>query len=274
MKKYEVTISSNQVDGHGDAFAKSALEDMVQILNRNYLTWGVEHDPRHPPIGRFGNAWLEDKPNGVILVKAIGELFEPDDILPEEIEKTIVEREHASNQLEIGYDRSYSNSEDEAEINEIAQKFGTIPKFEVKKALEPLSILTFSGCFVLGAIASGFFRQIGADSYIFLKDKLVKLLGRQSEKSKQQLVVFNFTVSHKNEKLLVQTIISSPNEVDIDEFFQQGVYNLDKILPNLFDRRYKLSRLVFMYDSKNGIQFLYAVRKDGFPIGFKKTLSD
>jgi len=274
MKRCEVTIASNQIDGHGDVLAKSALEDVVQILNQNYLTWGVEHDPRNVPIGRFGNAWLEENSDGVIVVKAIGELFEPDDVLPDVIEKTIVERKHTSNQLEIGYDRSYSNAEDEADINEIAQKFGTRPGFEVKKALDPLSILTFSGGFVLGAIATGFFAQIGADSYTFLKEKLVGLLGRQRTKSKEQLVVFNFTVSHKDEKLLIQTIISNPDDVDINEFFQKGVYNLDKILPNLFDRRYKLSRLVFMYDSKNGIQFLYAVRKDGFPIGLKKTFSD
>jgi hypothetical protein len=247
---------------------------MVQILNQNYLTWGIEHDPRHVPIGRFGNGWLEEKPDGVIVVKAIGELFEPDDILPDAIEKTIVERKHATNQLKIGYDRSYSNAEDETDINKIAEKFGTSPGFEVKKALEPLSILSFSGCFVLGAIATGFFAQIGADGYTFLKDKLVNLVGRQRKKSKEQLVVFNFTVSHKDEKLLIQTIIGNPGDVDIDEFFQKGVYNLDRILPNPFDRRYKLSRLVFIFDSKNGIQFCYAVRKDGFPIELKKTLSD
>jgi hypothetical protein len=91
---------------------------------------------------------------------------------------------------------------------------------------------------------------------------------------KEQLVVFNFTVSHKGEKLLIQTIISNPEEVDINDFFQKGIYNLDKILPNLFDRRYKLSRLVFMPDSKNGVRFLYALRKDGFPIGIKKTFLD
>jgi hypothetical protein len=247
---------------------------MVQILKQNYLTWGVEHDPRKAPIGRVADAWPEEKPDGIILVKAMGELFEPDDILPETIERTIVEREHAAGQLEIEYDRSYSNPEDEADINEIAQKFGTSPGFEAKKALEPLSILTFSGGFVRGAIVSGFFSQIGADSYTFLRDRLVKLVRRQSQKLKEQLVVFNFTVSHKGEKLLIQTIISNPEEVDINDFFQKGIYNLDKILPNLFDRRYKLSRLVFMPDSKNGVRFLYALRKDGFPIGIKKTFLD
>jgi hypothetical protein len=268
MKKVEMTIASNQVDLHGDVFAKSALEDMVQALNRNYLPWGVEHDPRHVLIGRVGNAWLEEKSGGVLLIKAIGELFEPDDILPEAIEKTIVEREHASDRLEIGYDRSYSNPEDEADINEIAQKFGTSPEFQAKKALDPLSILTISGVFVFSTIAAGFIGQIGADGYTFLKNKLKTLVRRQHQKSKEQLVVFNFTVSHKGKKLLVQTIVNNPDELKIDEFFQKGIYDLDKIPADFFDDRHKLSRVVYMYD-KNGLQFLYAVRKDGYSVSFE-----
>jgi len=268
VKKTEITISSNQVDRHGDVFAKSALEDMVQALNQNYLPWGVEHDPRHMPIGRVSNAWLEEKPDGLILVKAIGELFEPDDTLPETIEKTIVEREHKSDSLEISYDRSYSNPEDEADINEIAQKFGTSPGFEAKKAFEPLSILTFSGGFVLGAIVSGFFSQIGADGYTFLKNKLTALIQRQRQKSKEQLVVFSFTVTHKGKKLLIQTIIDNPDEIKLDEFFQKGIYKLDKISADYFNNCHKLSRVVFLYD-KNGLHFLYAVRKDGYPVSFE-----
>jgi hypothetical protein len=268
MKKLELTVASNQVDRHGDVFAKSALEDMVQALNQNYLSMGVEHDPRNIPIGRVSNAWLEEKPDGVILVKAIGEMFEPDDILSETIEKTIVEREHTSDRLEISYDLSYSNTEDKADIKEIAQKFGTTPGFEAKKALEPLSILTFSGCFVLGAIFSGFFGQIGADGCAFLKNKLTILIKRQRQKSKEQLVVFNFTVTHKGQKLLVQTIVSNPDELKFDEFFQKAIYDLDKIPADFFDNRHKLSRVVYMYD-KNGLEFLYAVRKDGYPISFE-----
>jgi hypothetical protein len=270
MKKIEMTIASNQVDRHGDVFAKSALEDMVQALNRNYLPWGIEHDPRHVPIGRVSNAWLDEKADGVILVKAIGELFEPDDILPEAIEKTIVERQHATDQLEISYDRSYSNPEDEADIKEIAQKFGTSPGFEAKKALDPLSVLTISGAFLLSAITAGFFGQIGSDGYTFLKNKLTALVRRQRQKSKEQLVVFNFTVTHKGKKLLVQTIVSNPDELKIDEFFQKGIYDLDKISADLFDHRHKLSRVVYMYE-KNGLQFLYAVRKDGYPVSFEFT---
>jgi hypothetical protein len=268
MKKLELTVASNQIDRHGDVFAKSALEDMVQALNQNYLPMGVEHDPRNIPIGRVSNAWLEEKPDGVILVKAIGEMFEPDDILPEIIEKTIVEREHTSDRLEIGYDRSYSNAEDEADINEIAQKFGTNPGFEVKKALDPLSILKISGVFVLSTIAVGFIGQIGADGYTFLKNKLTTLVQRQRQKSKEQLVVFSFTIVHKGKKLLVQTIVSNPDELKIDEFFQKGIYDLDKIPADLFDDRHKLSRIVYTYD-KNGLQFLYAVRKDGYPVSFE-----
>ena len=102
----------------------------------------------------------------------------------------------------------------------------------------------------------------------FLKNKLTALIQRQRQKSKEQLVVFSFTVTHKGKKLLVQTIIDNPDELKLDEFFQKGIYKLDKISADYFNDCHKLSRVVFLYD-KNGLHFLYAVRKDGYPVSFE-----
>ncbi|HUB87370.1 MAG TPA: XkdF-like putative serine protease domain-containing protein [Verrucomicrobiae bacterium] len=167
MKPFEAVLSSNQVDRHGEVMSKGALESAAAVLNKNYVQMGVEHDPRHPPIGRFVEAWIEEQPDGVILLKGRGELFEESDKLPDSVEKFIVEREHAEGPLQISFDRTYNSDADQADIKSIANRFGSEPKQEIKKALEPLSILTIGGAFILGGIASGFFGQIGADAYIF-----------------------------------------------------------------------------------------------------------
>jgi hypothetical protein len=249
---------------------RGALESAADVFNRNYVQMGVEHDPRQPPIGRFIEAWIEEQPDGVILLKGRGELFEESDKLPDSVEKSIVEREHSEGPLQISFDRSYNSDEDQADINAIANRFGSKPRQEIKKALVPLSILTIGGAFILGGIASGFFGQIGADAYTFLKDKLVLLIKRQRSKSKEQLLIFEFTVMHKGQKLLVHTILSSPTDEQIEKFLKQAIYDLDAVVgSDAFSPKLHLSRLVYSYEN-DSLKFLYAVRKDGFPVSFTK----
>ena len=270
MKPFEGVLSSNQVDRHGEVMSKGALESAANALSKNYVQMGVEHDPRHPPIGRFTEAWIEEQADGIILLKGRGELFEDGDQLPETIDKTIIEREYSEGPLQVSFDRSYNSDEDQADINAIANRFGSKPRQEIKKALDPLSILTIGGAFVLGGIASGFFGQIGADAYTFLKDKLVLLIKRQRGKSKEQLLIFEFTVMHKRQKLLVHTILSSPTDEQIDKFLKQAIYDLDAVIgSDAFSPKFHLSRLVYSYEN-DSLKFLYAVRKDGFPVSFTK----
>jgi hypothetical protein len=270
MKTFEAILSSTVVDQHGEVMSKGALESAANILSKNYVQMGVEHDPRHPPIGRFTEAWVEEQSDGVIVLKGRGELFEPEDELPNSIGKTIIEREYPEGHLQLTFDRSYNSDEDHADINAIANRFGSKPRQEIKKAVEPLSILAIGGAFVFGAIASGFLGQIGADTYTFLKDKLVALIKRQRGKSKDQLLVFDFTVTHKGQKLLVQAILSNPTDEQIDTFLKQAIYDLDSAIgSDAFSPKLQLSRLVYLYENQS-LEFLYAVRKDGFPVTYKK----
>ena len=85
MKRFEAILSSTQVDLHGERMTKGALESAAAALRSHYVQMGVEHDPRHPPIGRFTEAWIEELPDGQAILKGAGELFEPGDALPESI---------------------------------------------------------------------------------------------------------------------------------------------------------------------------------------------
>lgn len=91
MKRFEATLSSTTIDAHGEVMSRGALESAAATLKRNYISMGVEHDPRNPPIGRLTDAWIKDLESGLSLLKGVGELFEPGDTLPASVEKTIVE---------------------------------------------------------------------------------------------------------------------------------------------------------------------------------------
>lgn len=268
MKRFESILASNQLDRHGDILARGALESAAELFKRNYLSMNVEHDPRIAPVGRFTDAWIEDRSDGVSVLRGIGELFEEGDELPTHIDKTIVERSYEPGHLQVVFDRSYESEPDITEIRDIASRFGTTPRFEAKKAFEPLSILTIAGSFALGAIAAGFFKEIGSDSYKWLKNKLATLIVNQRAKSKEQLLVFAFTVTHAGRSVLVQTILPNPNEEDIDRFLKDAVYDLDRIPAKHFAPKNHLSRLVYFYENGT-LTFKYAVRADGFPLTYR-----
>src|SRR6266508_4767309 len=202
MKRFEAILSSTTIDAHGEMMSRGALVSAAAALQRNYISMGIEHDPRNPPIGRITDAWVEDLDNGISIIKGVGELFEPGDALPTRVDKRIVEHEYVGDHLVVGYDRTYDTRVDLADINAIGDRFGSKPQLEIKKAVEPLSVLTIDGAFIFGAIAAGFFGQIGADAYLWLKDRLVSLIERQKAKSKEQLLVFEFSVTIDSHRVL------------------------------------------------------------------------
>jgi hypothetical protein len=172
----------------------------------------------------------------------------------------------------VAFDRSYKDDEDQKDIDEICNHFGIRPRYEVKKAVEPLSVLVIgAGVFIFGAIATGFIGQIGADGYNLLKRKLAELIKRQKSKSKEQLISFEFTVSHGGIKILVQTLLPNPTKKDIDAFLEHKIYDLDSLPFKAFDPDSHISRVVYFFENDK-LEFKYAVRKDGFPVTLKPII--
>ena len=268
MKNFEAILSATAIDKHGEMMARSALESAAKTFETHYLPIGVEHDPRNGPIGRMVEAWIEDRPDGISVLKGRGEIFESTDELPKEITKTIVERSYHEGSLVLSFDRTYREPELKGIVDEISNLFGSEPRYEVKKAVEPLSILYIGGAFVLGGIANGFLGQIGADVYSVLKQKLVSLLEKQREKSDTQLLVFEFTVTHRERKVLFQTILTDPTETDISDFLNTAIYDLDDLPIDFHNPELHLSRVVFFLEGGRPV-FKYAVRTDGYSLKYE-----
>lgn len=163
---------------------------------------------------------------------------------------------------------SYQGREFQDDISSLSEALGSKPEYEVKKAVEPLSILILGGAFILGNIAKGFIGSIGSDAYELLKTKLKAMFAKQRKRTKEQLLVFKFTVSYEGHAVAVHTIVTNPDDTALDGMLENAVYDLDKIHPDLFSKRHHLGRLVYMYE-RGKLSFLYGVREDGYPVNYK-----
>lgn len=267
MKHFKGIIATSQIDAHNEAISVDALNDLVERINSDYIPMGIEHDPRVPPKGRLVSARLVRLEDGEHGVEAIGEIFEAGDgteMVSDGREIPLSKLEDG--RLHIEFDRSYSDQEDQDIINEIGRLFSSKPREEIKKALDPLSILTIGGAFVLGAIATGFAKSMGSDAYDSLKAKTKKLLRkRKRDKGQEALLIFRFHVRTNDQDIEVEAILSNPSDEDIDAFFSSGMEQIDSWVSRHFDPSIGMRRITAEYANRE-LRLIFGVRKDAFPI--------
>lgn len=271
MKYVKKIIATSHVDSYGDMFALEALESLVEQIKTMYIPVNIEHDLRIPPHGRLISAKLIMLEDGEYAVEAVSEIFEESD----KIELVNNSREmplytYDIDTLGIHYDLTYKDPESQKIIKEISTVFNATPQEEVKKALEPISILTIGGAFILGAVAGGFFNKLGSDAWDALKEKLKRLLKKQGEKSNERLLTFKFTLISEDSKTISEIILTNPNDDDIESFFNHGFKQLDEISPKYTAPSIGLKKIVFCY-SHGKLSLEYGVRKDAVPIYPKTT---
>src|SRR4030065_241004 len=151
MKKLPARLTSTHIDRHNDRMALSALESLVTHINTAYLPVGIEHDPRIPPVGRIASAEIKELEDGEYAVDAILDIFESGDIIELTDSKRLLPiHENIVGELHISYDRNFRNAEDQILIKEIGELFDARPQEEMKKALDPITVLTIGGAFLRG----------------------------------------------------------------------------------------------------------------------------
>ena len=272
MQKVKARIATTHLDKHGDKLSLRILEDMCKATNESIIPMTVEHDPRIMPIGRYFAAEIVRLEDGEYALDAIGEyFFRGNEKLTQLNNKYVNVEFFDKGHRGICYDRNFKNKEDQENITKLTNllQCNEPASEEIKKALDPLSILKITGCFILGAIATGFLNKIGSDAY----DTLIKLLTtltKRKKEEKEKLLDFNFTVYDSNDKkVATQIILTNPSEDDINNILQYGLKELDRILPyyfhNIHEESHKIVKLVFEY--KNGeFELKYALSDDGLPL--------
>jgi hypothetical protein len=272
MERIEVVLSTTHVDRHNERFSVGALESMVEQVQSNIFPMGVEHDPRIPPVGRIVDAELREREDGEYQVVGTVEIFESGDEIPSlDRDRTVPVRSPDTEGLQAVYDRSYRGEDDQQTIKELVEILGTEPKEEGKKSYEVLSVLTIAGLFMVGRIAGGFFKEMGADAYKSFKSKVKGLLDRKADERDERLMKFNPTVKVDDRLVEIEVILTNPTDDEIESFFEEGLQELDDIIPNHI-RDESINKIVYEYEGRS-ITVNFGLREDGIPVSFPSSNS-
>lgn len=263
MEEVQVVLATTHVDRHGEKFARSALEGMAEDLESKVVPMGIEHDPRVPPQGRIVDAWVQERDDGEHELIGVVEQFEQGDEVPL-LDREIPIRNWGDGNLCVVYDRTYQREGNQEMIREIADLLGSEPRREGKKAWGVLSVLAVGGAFIAGSIASGFFEEIGADAYRLLKSKIKELMSRKAEEEDEYLFKFNPIVEVDGRLVEIEVVLTNPTDEDIEAFFEQGIWELDEIVPKHVQDE-SIKRIVYEYKDR-AVTVEFGVRKDGAPL--------
>jgi hypothetical protein len=238
---------------------------MARKFSASYFPVTVEHDPRITPIGRTSSAELRKRDDGEHELVVTAEIFEEDDGDYAANGKCFNLPNSDRTGLVIEFDRSFCNPEDRQDVLAIGDLLGSKPVEQCKKALDPISILQISGKFALIAIAAGFFGQIGADGWTFLKKRLSELFERKRKLKRDYLFVFDALVAvDSSRRVNVQIIFTNPTGSTFDREYADSLANLDLVLPVYVERLPEMRKFVF--EAKEGeIDLKFALRADCLP---------
>jgi hypothetical protein len=270
MKHLKGIIATSHIDSQNERMTLAALESMVEQINTQRIPMSIEHDPRIPPQGRVVSAQLEELDDGEFAVVAISEVFEEgDEIEFRDDGREMPLREFGDDNLYIIYDNSYRDQSDQELLEEMRTLVSGGTSEYVKKSLDPITVLIIASGFIAGNIASGFFQKVGSDAWDSFKDKLKRLIGRRRGNKSENLLLFQFVIRDADRTLSIETILSDPDDRDIEVFFEQGLKGLDAKVPAYLEDNVHLKKLVLEYaDGK--LKVLFGVRRDAVPIHFEE----
>ena len=270
MRKIRNVLATTHVDRHNEQLALEALESMRTQIRSSFLPFIVNHDPRSAPIGRAVDAEIFELPDGEHSLEAEIEIFESGPLPPLTGDRSMPFRELPKDSFLLTIDRSFSRHHFHDAVSAIEREFGTPVEFYGKKALEPIAILVIgAGNFALGMFAKSFFSRLGKGAADLVLEKLKELFQRRETDDDIPLLKFEFEFEHNGSSRRAEVILTGPSGADIDSFFQEGLSQLDQVLPSCLGGLDGIVQYVFSY-SKDGLIFKFAVRSDAIPL-FPRT---
>lgn len=264
MPILEAVIANTTLDTQGERLTHEAIRQLANSVSSHYIPIGIEHDPRIPPQGRLRSCHVRERPDGELEAVAEMEIFEPDVAVNSELDKEIVIHTGDEN-IVIGYDWTHRDAADKDDLQAIADAFGTTPMYEVKKSADPISIISLTGAFVLGGVASGLFNKIGSDIWDALKSRFARLIATNERRKGEQLLIFRTLIEVDGSIREVETILTNPTTEQIEMFMREGAAVLDQVLPLYTYLQPTLKRLVFEY-SDGELRVSFGVLTDCRPV--------
>lgn len=268
MKKSMAIIANTLIDKRGDRLAVSALESIVEQLQTYYVPVNIEHDPRIPIQGRISGGFLREIEThpGEFEVVANIEIFEGHDCVSTvDSGKEYRLEDIPESGINVRFDRNFNNDIDLQAIDNICEEIKSERSLAIKNSIDPIAVLEIVALVSFGTIAKGFLSKIGGDSWEKVKTEIKKLFGRKKEGEKEKILSLSFRVEKGDVSFDVDVLTTNPKPEEIDALFEEGLKELDLIVPALYRDEAKLKKMVFEY-RKGSMQIKYAVNKDCIPL--------
>ena len=235
-------MSTTHIDKQGGRMTKEAMLSLIEQTNKYYVPMGIEHDPRIPPIGRIEFTELIELEDGEYGIQGTFHIFEKGDQLTyKKNDRRVSIHDDENTKIHLCHDQILSDKKTKELIESLSQILGSEPQLEVKKSLEPISILTIVGAFILGGIFSGFFNKLGSDLY----DKLIETLKVYFSriKEKENLLIIRSISKVRDQLIEIEIIITNPDDSKISRFFEFDIKELDSQLIKLESKLNNISKL-------------------------------
>lgn len=266
MKQWHI-VATTEIDKHGDKLTKKALQSLEQDIKSKYALSFKEHDYSNPPIGRIIDSKVKKMKNGEYSLKLRIDFFELKDIgTSKESIKKLVIYENKNDSIKMLFDRSFQ--QDPLTFNlvkELQKNIGNSCSlsFEVKKALEPESVLTLIGKFTLSTIAGGFLAQLGANACNSLK----QIIKTQREKKIKFKIIFNASISHDSYEEVIECMViyQNPNLSSIEETLKEAFEKSEVKIRMMLKDKKPIKKIVYKV-TNDVIEYSYTVGQDGVPI--------
>lgn len=271
MKEIHAIFGTSRIDLEGDKLTLEAMEGAARQTNEQYIPFIVEHDIRYPPIGRVVSARIIRLPDGEYALQGTVELFEESDSLESLTGdgRRIPVRDQDTQTVAVEYDRAFRDEEGQQLIRELSEVSGEgeKPVEYGKKSLEPIpTLIIYSGVFLLGAVAKGFFSKLGSDVYEKIRDCLIKYYRRKTARG--QVLDVCFSAKHDGGVVEVHVLVEDPSEEKLDDLFASRFGSVDSLLLSLPLGESDTARVVLEHKDRRFVM-RYAVRSDSVPLMFE-----
>ncbi len=229
------------------------------------------NDPRQPPIGRVVSCVIVGLEDGEYALDVSIELFGPD-FVPEggtSVDRRVAKLNKPSGKFGIWCDMTSMPPEKTGALREISEILETQICSGSGTGLlqeEPFILTIGIGTLPFGYIAYTVSSRLGPEKVHQLTGKLTRIYTDPGESRSDSLLIFDLDVTDRQQRsLLIEVIMTNPEEKDIKSFFSGGFGELDRILPPFYMSRLHPKKIVMNY-SDGGLRVLYAIQEQGIPM--------
>lgn len=265
MREEVQILATTHVDPHGHRLALRALESMVAQVADHYIPVINNHNYLKAPLGRIATASIVRLPDGEYALEAVNELFEPGDV-PASLAgdgRRMLVGPAPSAPFKVSANLQFADSGGQALVYELAELAipGSRPEVLLQKSLDPMALLIIT--FPLIAFANGFFGQMGADTYIALKRRLIAHYRHHEDRP--SILELRFIGNADNRQVEIRVFIQDPTEKIMEMLLTEGISELTQLVSDTLALEPNSAQLALLL-SKDHLELLYVVRNDVVPL--------